>query len=99
MDIIITEKAKSFLDKSRRKNIVIYLHERICWGGHITKSVVVAALKEYENKNNYQIIPIGEYILYLDQKLFIKKEGLVIDLDPFMFLKQLKQSGASVYEV
>ena len=99
MEIKITDKARKHLEKIDKKDIVIELHERCCWGGNITKTVVVAAVRDYLNSRNYQLIEVDDYKVYLDQKLFVKKEGIVIDLDPFMFIKQLKQSGVSVYEV
>ena len=99
MEIKITDKARKHLEKVGKKDIVLALYERCCWGGNITKTAVVSPVRHFDNKENYQLIEVDDYRIFLDQKLFVKKEGIVIDLDPFMFIKQLKQSGASVYEV
>lgn len=95
MNIIITENARQYLRERNKENIVISIAKQMCWGGRSTKFVVVST-KEKINKEKFDKYASGEFTIYIEKDIVVKKDEVVIDLERFFFSKILSQKGLTI---
>lgn len=95
MAITITKKAQEYLIKKQRYNIIIALDEILCWGGRKRKAITILAKKNFSNRNNFTEYRIGEFKIFIAPNLILDKNNVTIDINKFLFISQLTQTGVS----
>lgn len=96
MEIVITDKVREYLKEKRKRFVIISLYEQLCWGGRKTSSVVVSTAEDF-TKKGYEKYIVDKYEVYIDKKLKCPNEKVIIDLGRFLFMKELKQKGITIY--
>lgn len=94
MEVVITEKAKKYIDKKNRKIITVDLF--------LSNSGIEAALpyvymeKPKEDINRYDKFEVEDIIVYVYKCANTKRGKIIITLSSFFFYKSLEVEGISM---
>jgi hypothetical protein len=92
-NIKITEKAKNYIKKKGKLQIVIEIPEHRLSSESVVVPVPEIFAKKPKNPESYQNIDIEGINVYISNSVILPKNGAVIDLDSFLGIKILNLLG------
>ena len=92
MKIIVSEKAKAFLDKQGSKNITIFTKTLCGWGGGVPEPTVLLG-KPLTSVQNFKKYEVDDKEVYVFMTIKTKNDELTIDLKSFLWTKWLIVKG------